>query len=74
MHETGTRLEILFKDADDQDVYFCFPYASPSATEQSVKNLITAILDNNTLFVHVPVRVVKAQTSTYSTHEYDLES
>lgn len=72
MHESGTRLEILFKDADDQDVYFCFPYASPSAPAQYVRNLVSAILDNNTLFVHVPVRVVKAQTYTVSTNEYDL--
>lgn len=72
MYESGTYLELTFKDVEDNDIIFFFPYAKPSASSANVKALMQAFLDNGTIFNRVPVQSISACEITVSRSSYNL--
>ena len=69
---SGTRLELLFNDSNNESISFVFPYAKSGATLSNIRNLINTIIANGDIFNKVPVTAVNAKTVTTSQNVYDL--
>ena len=68
----GTKLVLGFKNEYDDDIFFSFPYAKPSATISNIKNLMNVIIANGDIFKDRPVSMLSAKTITTTETAYDL--
>ena len=61
---SGTNLVLTFKDSEDKDVIFNYPYADPQVQASSVKALANGIIANSSIFAVAPVSKKSAKLVT----------
>ena len=69
---SGTTLILEFADADDNSVFFVFPYGDDDASTSAIKNAMNTIIANSTIFINPPVRIKSAKSVISTECEWDL--
>lgn len=70
----GTKLVIVFTDADNANKTFSFNYAKPDVTANQVKALAEGIITNGSIYEHTPVSVKSAKLVTTSETDIAVNS
>ena len=69
---TTTKLALVFKDAENNNVNLNYKYADPEVSATDVKTLMSTILTNGSSFAKVPVAKKSAKTVTTTENEIDI--
>ena len=57
----GIDMVMQFKDGNNDDVYFVFPYLKENVSSAAVENLVTSLITNGSIYETPPVSVVSAK-------------
>lgn len=68
------RLQLTFKDSSDSQFQQSYKYIKTNLSSSYVSTLADAIVDNGSVFDHVPVSCVAAKLVVTSEVEYDLSA
>ena len=72
MSTTSTKLAMVFKDAENNNVNLNYSYADPNVQASDVKTLANAIVTNGSIFKKVPVAKKSAKVVTTTENELDI--
>ena len=74
MSSTSTKLALVFKDAENNNVNLNYKYAEPEVSASTVKTLTDAIVTNGSIFAKIPVSAKSAKIVTTTEDEIDIEN